>query len=187
MKKRLSLTLLPFLFYSNLALAELGSFAVKAGSWSFDTQNVKTVSESSSGFGAYSFELAYGIYPKFLMVGAFNLLMSEGVSGSSGFGFDFGGRYFPFTDATKVVSSSENVEVTVREKYRPYVGAFFRQRLFNLALATSYIGPGLAVGLDYSGWSKWYASFELRYDQLFGPGDATANQINILFGVGFEI
>lgn len=186
MSKRLSLLIILFL-YTNFAFAEFSSFAVKAGSWSFDTQNISAVSESSSGIGAYSFELAYGFYPKFLMVGAFNLLMSEGISGSSGFGFDFGGRYFPFTDATKVVSSTDTVEISVSEKYRPYIGAFFRQRLFNLALATSYIGPGVAVGVDYSGWKTWFASAELRYDQLFGPGDAVATQINILLGIGFEI
>ena len=182
------LSLISFLlFFSHSAFAEKASFAIKAGSWSFATENVSVVSESSSGFGAYSFEFAYGFYPKFLMVGAFNLLMSEVVTGSSGFGFDFGTRYFPLTDATRVTSATDSLEISIQEKYRPYIGLFFRQRLFNLALSTSYIGPGISFGIDYSPWKKWFASAEIRYDQLYGPGDAIANQLNILFGIGFEI
>ncbi|MCB9073509.1 MAG: hypothetical protein H6623_07790 [Bdellovibrionaceae bacterium] len=159
----------------------------KAGSWSFNTQNVRSHPDSKSGFGAYSFEFGYAFKSKILGVIGANFLMSDGFSGSTGYGFDIGARYYPITDALTSNTETETTSIRVQEKWRPYGGLFFRQRDFNLALQSGYLGPGIAAGLDYNYSPNWHFNFELRYDMLYGSGNATATQMNILFGAGIEL
>lgn len=184
MKQRLSF-LLSFLLSCSV-FASSGQISIKGGSWSFTTENIKSNSESSSGVGAYSVELAYGFVPKWLFVFGVNLIMSDVYTGSSGYGFDLGAKYFPLTDSGTVQLDSDYSEVSIQESWRPYVGAFMRQRLFGLALSTSYMGPGVSLGVDYSLSKKWVLSGEFRYDYLYGQGDTLAIQNNILLGFGIE-
>lgn len=171
----------------NLAHAENTIISAKAGHWSFDTENVRGQPESRSGFGAYSLEIGYSFARHFMGVVGANLLLSDGISGSSGFGIDAGVRYYPFTDATRVDTQTEDTFVRVNERWRPYGGLFFRQRDFNIALQSGYVGPGVSIGVDYNYSSNWILSFEGRYDTLYGSGDATATQINFLIGIGVEL
>lgn len=161
--------------------------SAKAGNWSFETENVRGRPESKSGFGAYSLEIGYSFARHFMGVVGANLLLSDGISGSSGFGVDAGFRYYPFTDATRVETKAEDTYITVNQRWRPYVGAFFRQRDFNIASQSGYVGPGVSVGLDYNISSNWLLSLEARYDKLYGSGESTATQMNFLIGVGVEI
>lgn len=164
----------------------MGQLSAKGGSWSFETENVKSKSESSGGIGAYAVEMAYGLTPKMLGVFGINFLMSDIYTGSSGYGFDLGFKYFPITDAGSISIESDDSSIFIQEKWRPYVGVFFRQRIFNLALSSSYLGPGLSVGIDYAWNRDWFVNTELRYDYLYGNGDALAKQMNILVGLGME-
>jgi hypothetical protein len=181
-----------FLVVSTLILplsasAENVILSAKLGNWSFSTDNVRGRPESQSGFGAYSFEMGYSFFPKILGVVGANLLLSEGFSGNSGFGFDVGFRYYPITDATQSITKTENVSIEIQEKLRPYLGLFFRQRDFNIALQSGYVGPGLCIGLDYNYAKTWHFGFEARYDTLYGSGDGTATQTNFLIGIGIEL
>lgn len=168
-------------------LAENLIISGKLGTWSFDTENVRGRAESNAGFGAYSLEVGYSFARHFLGVVGANLLMSDGVSGTTGFGVDVGMRYYPLTDATQVETRSEDTYVRVKEIWRPYGGIFLRQRDFNLALQSGYVGPGVCAGIDYSYSSRWHASFEARYDTLYGSGEGIATQMNLLVGIGLEL
>lgn len=159
----------------------------KLGMWSFETENVRGRAESTSGFGAYAVELGYGLSEKWMAVAGANMLLSDGISGSTGFGFDLGAKYYPLTSATSVETQTESTYVKVHEPFRPYVGLFLRQRDFNLALQSGYVGPGVSLGFDYNYSRQWFFNFEFRYDSLNGSGEGTATQTNILFGVGIEI
>lgn len=182
---KLLLSALVFLL-SVSATASVGQLSVKGGSWSFETENVKSTSQSSSGIGAYSVEGAYKVAPKVLGVFGINFLMSDIYTGSSGYGFDLGIKYFPVSDAGTINIESDSSSIFIQEKWRPYLGFFFRQRIFNLALSSSYLGPGLSAGVDYAWNKEWFLNAELRYDYLFGNGDALAKQMNILVGLGVE-
>lgn len=166
--------------------ASVGQIAVKGGSWSFQTENVRSTSGESSGVGAYAFEVGYQFAPKFMGVFGLNILMSDIYTGSSAYGFDIGGKYFPFSLAGTFDLESGNNSLTIQEKWRPYLGLFLRQRIFNLALSSSYLGPGISIGTDYAWNNRWFINGELRYDYLYGNGDALAKQMNILIGLGME-
>ncbi|MCB0377114.1 MAG: outer membrane beta-barrel protein [Bdellovibrionales bacterium] len=174
------------LFFGVSSSASVGQVAIKGGSWSFQTENVRSNSESSSGFGAYSVEIAYAVSPKFQGVFGINVLMSDIYTGSSGYGFDFGGKYFPFTSAGTIDIESGKASIIIQEKWRPYIGLSFRQRIFNLALSSSYLGPGMSLGVDYSLSRDVFLNAEFRYDYLYGNGDALAKQMNMLIGLGIE-
>src|SRR5690606_976710 len=128
------------------------------------TENVRSTSEASSGFGAYSFDIGYQLAPRWMGVFAINILMSDIYTGSSAYGFDLGGKYFPFTLAGTLDLNSDSGSLIVQEKWRPYVGLFLRQRIFNLALSSSYLGPGISLGVDYAWNKRWFVNAELRYD-----------------------
>jgi hypothetical protein len=161
--------------------------AAKMGMWSFETENVRNRAESSSGFGAYSLEVGYSFSRHLLGLLGANLLMSDGISGSTGSGVDVGFRYYPLTDATQAETKTEDTYVRVNERWRPYAGLFLRQRDFNLALQSGYVGPGTSLGLDYNFNKNWHINAEFRYDMLYGSGEGTATQMNILIGLGIEL
>jgi len=171
---------------SSTVLADNAFVAAKLGMWQFTTENITATSESDSGFGAYALEAGYSFTPKTQLVAAFNILLSDGFGGQTGFGFDLGGKYYPITDALSSITRSDDVTVKITENFRPYIGAFFKQRTFNFILSTTFVGGGLNVGFDYSISNNWFLNAELRYDMLFGPDEGEATQTNILVGAGLE-
>lgn len=184
---KLLLKVIPFLFLiPSFASAGQGQVSAKLGTWAFDVSGTSNSTESASGIGAYAFEVGYSFFPKVLFVFGFNLVMSDLISGSAGYGLDLGARYYLLSDSGTYEQSSEFTDITIQEKWRPYIGLAMRQRLFGLALSTSYFGPGLSFGLDYSLTSKWFLTTEIRYDYLYGQGDTLAVQTNILLGAGLE-
>ncbi len=156
------------------------------GTYGFDVDNSGT-EESISGIGAYAVNVNYHLFGDFVLVTGFNILVSEVITGSTGYGFDIGGKYYPITSHGYEDFGTETIDVSITEVLRPYVGFAFRQRQFLLSLTSSYVGPGLFMGVDYQAWQNWYLNFEFRYDILFGPNEAEATQMNILFGLGFQI
>lgn len=184
MKQLLSLVVILGISYQ--ARTAVGQMAVKMGTWSYSTENVGASSESASGVGAYAFEFGYAVSPKWMASFGVNLIMSDLISGSAGFGFDLGVKYFYLSDATTSNFQSDELSVTVREALRPYAGLFMRQRTFGLLTSVSYLGPGLTLGVDYSLSKKWLATAEFRYDNLYGQGQALATQTNILLGLAIE-
>jgi hypothetical protein len=168
------------------AFASDGYVAGKIGTWSFATSGISANDESASGFGLYTLEAGYSLKPKLQVMTAFNVLLSDGLGGQTGFGVDLGLRYFPLTDAGTATTVTDDTRVNVTEKWRPYVGAVFTERTFNFILSTTFVGGGLRVGVDYQMGSDWYLNAEIRYDMLYGPDDGEASQNNILVGAGLE-
>ncbi len=180
------LFMLAFQFCFLSAYAGKLQLSAHTGMWAFTTQNISATEESESGFGAYNVQLAYGFAEKFSVATGINILMSDGFGGSQGFGVDVGVNYYPFTASTSQLLQTEAVQLARSESWRPYVGLHLRQRTFNLALSTSFFGPGLSVGVDYQYSETWFLNAEIRYDQLMGADEAEATQTNILLGAGFE-
>ncbi|MCB0347881.1 MAG: hypothetical protein KDD37_03555, partial [Bdellovibrionales bacterium] len=108
------------------------------------------------------------------------------ISGDMGYGFDIAIKHYPISSFGVKKLEDENISIQIADLYRPYYGIAFRQREFVLILSTSYVGPGIFGGIDYQWKPDWYLNFEFRYDMLQGPGEATATQMNMLFGMGKE-
>ncbi|MEM7646933.1 MAG: hypothetical protein AAF203_08495 [Pseudomonadota bacterium] len=178
--------LFSLMIFCNSSFAMQGQLAVKGGTWSFATENVGEADGSASGVGAYAVEVGYRISPSWLINFGVNLIFSDLYSGSAGYGFDLGGKYFFLSASGTETFSQNSSEIIIKEKWRPYIGGFIRQRLFGLNQSTSYMGPGVSVGLDYSLQNHWLITAEFRYDYLYGQGDALAIQNNILLGIGLE-
>jgi opacity protein-like surface antigen len=168
------------------AMASDGYVSGKIGTWSFSTSGISASNESASGFGLYTLEAGYSLTPKFQVMSAFNVLLSDGLGGQTGFGVDLGVRYFPFTDAGTAVTQTDEAQVRVTEKWRPYIGVVFTERTFNFVLSTTFVGGGVRAGVDYQMGRNWYLNAEIRYDMLYGPDDGEASQNNILVGAGLE-
>lgn len=160
--------------------------SLKGGAWSFSRDDNNGVSRSQSGIGAYSVEFGYRILADWTVVIGSNLILSDLVKGSAGYGFDMGAKYYPLTDSGSTSMTLNSSSVWIQETWRPYAGLFMRQRIFGLSVSTSYIGPGVSLGVDYSFSKKWFGNLEFRYDYLYGEGDALAIQNNFLLGVGYE-
>jgi hypothetical protein len=168
------------------AKAENFQLSGKAGMWSFSTSDIRANDDSASGFGAYSLQLSYAMTESINACLGFNMIMSNGISGSQGFGIDAGANYYPLTAATSTQTQTENVRISMTETWRPYAGLHFRQRTFNFLFATTFLGTGLAAGVDYQVGTNWFLNFETRYDMLFGADEGKATQINLLLGAGLE-
>ena len=176
------------LFYFGILSVHAEGFqlSAKAGTWTFSTSDIRATDDSASGFGAYSLQLSYAMTESINACLGFNMIMSDGISGSQGFGIDAGANYYPFTAATSTQTQTDNVTISMTETWRPYVGLHFRQRTFNFIFATTFLGTGLAAGVDYQIGTNWFLNFETRYDMLFGADEGKATQINLLLGAGLE-
>lgn len=172
-----------------MSFAENTQVSIKLGSWSYTVSNPNTnpTDSSTSGFGAYSLELGHGLSDNLLLKVGLNLIMSDFISGSSGSGFDMGVSYYPFTDAGTGQVQSERSVVVIQEQWRPYLGVALRQRSFSLVFTSTYIGPGVQVGVDYSIGPRTFLNFEARYDMMYGSGDVKVNQTNMMVGFGYEL
>ncbi len=175
-----------FMIQLPAAWAENFQLSAKAGTWSFATSGIRANDDSASGVGAYSLQLSYAATESLNACLGFNMIMSDGISGSQGFGIDAGANYYPFTAATSTVTQTENVKISMTEIWRPYVGLHLRQRTFNFIFSTTFLGTGLAAGVDYQIGTDWFLNFETRYDMLFGADEGKATQINLLLGAGLE-
>lgn len=180
--------LVALLFLTSFSWAQAEDFqlSAKAGTWKFSTQDIRATDDTASGFGAYSLQLSYAMTESFNACLGFNMIMSDGISGSQGFGIDAGVNYYPFTAATSTQTKTENVTISMTETWRPYAGLHFRQRTFNFLFATTFLGTGLALGVDYQIGTNWFLNFESRYDMLFGADEGKATQINFMLGAGLE-
>ncbi len=175
-----------FMFWNATALAEGFQLSAKAGMWAFSAENISANSESDSGFGAYTVQASYAFASRWSACLGFNMLMSDGISGGQAYGIDAGMNYYPLTSATSTVTQTETVTVSLSETWRPYFGVHLRQRTFNFILSTTFLGTGLALGVDYQIGTNWFLNAEARYDMLFGADDGEATQTNFLIGAGLE-
>jgi len=182
MKRLPNIVIIILLLSSSAAKADY-YLTGKMGTYGFDVENGNSTS-TLSGIGAYALDIGYPFADRIMVSLVLNVLYADLLTGDQGFGFDFALKHYPISSAGFSQIQSETLEVSVADTFRPYYGTAFRQREFLVVLATSYVGPSIFFGFDYQWTNVWYANFEVRYDLLQGPGQATATQMNILFGLG---
>jgi hypothetical protein len=173
-----------FIGNTNQAYANELYLTGKFGTYGFSVEN--NGSSSLSGLGAYSLDLGYRLSNTLTASLVFNALAESVISGDMGYGFDIALRHYPISNNGVKKLSDDKINIHIADLYRPYYGFAFRQREFILILSTSYVGPGFFAGIDYQWSPEWFLNFEFRYDMLQGPGEATATQMNLLFGFGKE-
>lgn len=158
---------------------------LQGGTYNFEvTTETNDSSDTLSGFGAYSIGVGATIFQKFLVVAGYSLILSDGFTGSTATGLDFGMRYYHWTRPSMEVSEVENLEMSVYNLYNPYVGLAVRSRDFLSTLTSTYLGLGFVAGLDYRYKKDYYLNAEFRYEELESPASKTLVQMNILFGIG---
>lgn len=156
-----------------------------AGGYSLTAQTAKR-SGSLTSLGVYRIGYSYGFGNQFEFQLGYTLFMSDIITGDLGFGPDLGVLYYPVTDTgiRKVVT--ENVQLSVEDVVRPFVSLGFHQRQFQ-SVDSSYAGFSVGAGAEY-GWSQDFSlKGQARYLILNGPSSATANQLDLLFGISFSL
>lgn len=159
------------------ARADRAKITVALGNYNYTTS-----SGSASGFASYALSYSYDAFRKFQVFGGATMTLAKFITGQTGFGIDFGGRYYPFTDCGVVVEEMQETRVVSWAMWRPFVGLAFRQRTFAATSQATYMGIGLLGGVDRQLSERFSLSFQANYDKLSGPGSSTATQINALFG-----
>ncbi|MEZ4873777.1 MAG: hypothetical protein R2827_16350 [Bdellovibrionales bacterium] len=158
---------------------------VQGGTFSFDVLNTANdTSDSLSGFGAYTIGGGITIFENYLIFGGYSLILSQGLSGSTATGFDFGVRYYHWTRPTKVTNTTPLMVSSFFNLYNPYVGFALRSRDFLDTLTSTYLGPGVIVGVDYRYQEDYFLNGEFRYETLQSPASKQATQMNLMIGFG---
>lgn len=169
------------------SIAEAGDNKLEfsAGAYSLNATTAKRTG-SLSGLGIYRIGYSYGFGNQFEFQLGYSLFMSGIITGDLGFGPDLGVLYYPVTDTGIRKITTENVQLSVEDVVRPFLTFGFHQRQFQ-SVDSSYAGFSVGGGAEY-GWSPAYSlKGQIRYLFLNGPSNATANQLDLLFGVNFSL
>ncbi len=158
---------------------------VATGFYSLSAKTAKRTG-STSNFGVYRAAYGFGFGPQVDLQIGYTLFMSDIIGGDLGFGPDLGLQYFPMTDSGARRFVTDKVSINVNDVLRPFVSAGFHQRQFQ-SVDSSYAGFSFGGGAEMA-WSEDYSlKAEARYLLLNGPTNATANQLDLLFGLSFSL
>lgn len=158
---------------------------VATGFYSLTAKTSKR-SGSASNFGVYRAAYGFGFGAQVDLQIGYTLFMSDIVGGDLGFGPDLGLQYFPMTDSGARRFVTDKVSINVNDVLRPFISAGFHQRQFQ-SVDSSYAGFSFGGGAEMA-WSEDYSlKAEVRYLLLNGPTNATANQLDLLFGLSFSL
>lgn len=116
----------------------------------------------------------------------YSLLLADFAGSDMGYGLNAGLNYFPLHSAQEEKFKSENIEVFRFENYKPFLSAGFVQRNFE-SVRTSYGGFGIGVGVEKFHTKELNFKGEIRYNQLAGPSQAKATEIDVFLGVVYKI
>lgn len=139
-----------------------------------------------SNFGSYSIFYRYELIPQFDFQLGYSLLASKTIGGDLSFGPDLGFLYFPFSGTGMNTAVGENVTLEQSEKLRPYAGMSFHQRQYQSTQAT-FAGFSVQGGVIQSLWERLSLRWDLRVIGLSGPSKATATEIDLNFGISYQI
>ncbi|MGE0763080.1 MAG: hypothetical protein AB7N80_07375 [Bdellovibrionales bacterium] len=188
---KLATLALAALLLSGVALGEEAKqdyrLLFQAGSYNFSAKRPGRAAEEISGFGSYSLSFGVGFWKQYVVDAGMTLVSSQGFGGDTATGFDLGLRYYPMSTSGYQSLSSGPMSMHFSSVLRPYAGVALRQRQFLTTLTTTYVGPGVNVGLDWLFRDKVFANVEFRYDFLTGQSESTATQMNLLVGIGLHL
>lgn len=174
-----------FAFLSPSVTRADSKLEISTGLYSLTAKTTKKTG-SVSGPGLYRAAYSYGFGNQFEFQLGYTLFMSSVITGDLGYGPDLGALYYPMTDTGVRKVSNEKLILSVEDVVRPFVSIGFHQRQFQ-SVDSSYAGFSFGGGAEY-GWSEGTSlKAQARYLLLNGPSNATANQIDILFGVSFGL
>lgn len=185
--KQLKAVLLLTFFFIFSAKAEKDVFlSFQFGMYDFAV-DTGTSSAAVNGIGAYSVGVAYAFADQWLISGSLEFLRASTLTGDAATGVDVSTRWYPFTFSGYKYYSDNQIDYSLTQLWRPYVGFGIRQRQFILAITTTYLGAGFFTGVDYQLTEKIHLNGEIRYDQYQGSDEeTTATMMNILFGLGYH-
>jgi opacity protein-like surface antigen len=168
-----------------IAQAADNKLELSSGGYALSATTAKR-SGSLAGLGIYRIGYSYGFGNQFEFQLGYTLFMSDIITGDLGFGPDLGVLYYPVTDTGIRNIVTENVQLSVEDVVRPFVSLGFHQRQFQ-SVESSYAGFSVGAGAEY-GWSQDFSlKGQVRYLLLNGPSNATANQLDLLFGITFSL
>lgn len=156
----------------------VGYFSLDADSSRGDTQ--------ISNLGSYSLFYRYELIPQFDFQLGYSLLASKTIGGDLSFGPDLGFLYFPFSGTGMNTATGENITLEQSEKLRPYAGLSFHQRQYQSTQAT-FAGFSIQGGVIQSLWERLSLRWDLRVIGLSGPSKATATELDVNFGISYQI
>jgi opacity protein-like surface antigen len=172
-------------FAGSVARAADNKLEFSGGAYALTAKTAKR-SGNLSGLGIYHIGYSYGFGNQFEFQLGYTLFMSGIVTGDLGFGPDLGLLYYPLTDTGIRKVSTESIRLSVEDVVRPFMSLGFHQRQFQ-SVDSSYAGFSVGAGAEY-GWTQDYSlKAQIRYLLLNGPSSATANQLDLLFGVNFSL
>ena len=161
-----SITLISCLFSSN---AFAGKYDLLVGAFSYSAK-VADKTTAVSGLGTY--EAAYLI--PFKENFELNLDYSYGPK--------LGVNYFPLNFSSSEKIELPNKTIEIHDFFKPYVGIAFNQRQFQSA-KTSYAGFGPVLGFEKYLNARYTLKSEVKMTSYTGASQATATEMNLLFGL----
>lgn len=184
-KMKLVLWVSLFLGFSTSALAQklnfdFGFYSIAAKAPSDSAVATKDV--KLSGPGSYSLSANFELRKPFEIGVGYSVFFSKGISGDMGFGPDFYGYYFPYSNGSAVKFESAQLSYKESEQIRPFVYFSFHQRQFQ-SVQSSFSGFGFGGGAEYE-WSEQYTfRATIRSMTLTGPSKAQFDYMDFLFGI----
>jgi hypothetical protein len=158
---------------------------VSAGAYSLTAKTAKR-SGSAASLGIYRLGYSFSFGNQFEFQLAYSLFASAIVTGDLGYGPDLTVLYYPVTDSGGTKVTTEKVVLSVEDVVRPFVTFGFHQRQFQ-SVDSSYAGFSVGAGAEYAWDPKYGLKGQVRYLMLNGPSAATADQLDILFGISFSL
>ena len=156
---------------------------VAAGYFSITGQNSvtgKTV--RVSGLGAIQLRYLRAI-TQHLEVGAgYTVSYDKTIGGNSIFGLDVGLNYFPITATHGIVSASPDIQMSVSEFYRPFIGISFVQRNFS-GIQTGYSGLAFAIGSEFHLNTNYDLVAMAKYSALAASSEASVKELSAVIGI----
>lgn len=181
LRKRWLLLLLAFL---GIRPAYAVKLDVSTGTFSLAAETANR-SGSISGFGAYSIAYKHPLLQQIELSVGYTVLVSGGISGDLGYGFDVGVDYYPVTRSGAEVFDTGRHKVVMVESWRPYLGVSFHQRQFQ-AVQIGYAGFGMRAGLEHSLDETISITGQARYLIFGGMSASSATEMDLLLGLSFQ-
>ncbi len=163
--------------------AHAGKIELMLGAYSFSAISPSKTGSLTS-LGAYRVAFSQPVFSAFEVSLGYTILASQIVAGDVAYGFDLGLAWFPLSHASTTVIQRSEQTLTISENWRPYVGASFVQRQFQV-VQTGYAGIGFKAGVEHPLSSSLYLRGEMRYILYSADVDSSAREFDLFMGVVF--
>ena len=173
-----SITLISCLFSSN---AFAGKYDLLVGAFSYSAK-VADKTTSVSGLGTYEAAYLIPFKENFELNLGYSFTMTGIIGGDYSYGPKLGVNYFPFNFSSSEKIELPNKTIEIHDFFKPYVGIAFNQRQFQSA-KTSYAGFGPVLGFEKYLNARYTLKSEVKMTSYTGASQATATEMNLLFGL----